>query len=567
MAQLLSALPVGAVVKSINTKYNGAVIRWIVGHHEPDHVKLVTEKIISLKCFDAKESSNPSSVRQDSGNNRYSQSNIDQWLNSSAGAGVWYSARHSYDKPPSNTYVWSNYNEYDAEVGFLANFEAKFCNALLDDAITIALPTYDGGGSETITRKIRLLTKTEVGLGTENGITEGTVWSYFNSTTRRLAYPTAEAVSQSECTYSDLAPSKPYYYWLATPVAIHSGTARTVSASGSLGNNDDVYKGDNGLRPALFLASDNLVSDAPDTDGAYILVWNQPPTIPSSISHGIPYAGQPLAITTGGSTDPDGDTISYVWERKIDNGVYAQIGITAVTSYTDIVPSSGTTYQVRVKAVDALGNESAYTTGSAVAINYNTPPVISGINTTLGNQTNPLQYVYTVTDADAGQTLTVTETVTNGGDLIAVKTYTATSGSQYTADLTPVWLRLYNGQHVLTITANDGAGGMVTRQITFNRDLSRIAASRAVATDSMVTKCLLSLFPSDRPSDSVFYCEVTNNPFDPTPIWEDATSKINRLTHTFVNTTASNGFGVAYRFYINKGVSPIEVIQASLRFS
>ena len=31
MAKLLSALPVGSVVKSTNTKYNGKVIRWIVG--------------------------------------------------------------------------------------------------------------------------------------------------------------------------------------------------------------------------------------------------------------------------------------------------------------------------------------------------------------------------------------------------------------------------------------------------------------------------------------------------------------------------------------------------------
>ncbi len=49
---------------------------------------------------------------------------------------------------------------------------------------------------------------------------------------------------------------------------------------------------------------------------------------------------------------------------------------------------------------------------------------------------------YTVTDGEAAsQTLTVTETVTNGSETITLRTYTATSGTQNTADLSDVWLR------------------------------------------------------------------------------------------------------------------------------
>ena len=126
MAKLLSALPVGSVVKSTNTKYNGKVIRWIVGTQDTANGRtgLVTEKMITLKCFDAKEPSNTNGDRRSYGNNRYSQSNIDQWLNSQDAA--WYSARHSYDAPPNNANVWSNYNEYDTEAGFLSNFETDF---------------------------------------------------------------------------------------------------------------------------------------------------------------------------------------------------------------------------------------------------------------------------------------------------------------------------------------------------------------------------------------------------------------------------------------------------------
>lgn len=185
----MSTLPVGAIVKSVNTKYNGAVIRFVVGRQSSDRVGLVTEKIISLKAFDAMEPSNTDSNRRSYGNNRASVSNLLLWLNSAAAAGGWYSAQHSADAPPTAANVWSSHNPYDQEAGFLSFFEADFRNALLDDTITVAKNTVtDGGGSEQITRKVRLLTETEVGLGNENGIAEGTQWPLFTDNESRKAY-------------------------------------------------------------------------------------------------------------------------------------------------------------------------------------------------------------------------------------------------------------------------------------------------------------------------------------------------------------------------------------------
>ena len=135
----------------------------------------------------------------------------------------------------------------------------------------------------------------------------------------------------------------------STPYAGYADNVRLVYSGGSL-RWSSADNGDGGVRPALFLAPDTLVSDTTDTDGAYILQWNQPPTTPSSISHGTPRAGQKLTISTGGSTDPEGNAISYVWERRVDSGAYTQIGITSAKSITDTVPSIGTNYQVRVEA-------------------------------------------------------------------------------------------------------------------------------------------------------------------------------------------------------------------------
>lgn len=555
-------------MKSVNTKYNGAVIRFKVGRQASDRVGLVTERIISLKCFDAKEPSNSNSDRRNYGNNRAAVANLLQWLNSAAGAGQWYSAQHSADAPPNNANVWSNYNEYEAEAGFLNGFEQDFRDALLNDTITVAKSSTDGGGSEQITRKVRLLTRTEVFGDTENGTAEGTQWPIFTDNNSRLAYPTAEAVSKSEYKTSSLSSSQPWWWWLLTPYAGNAYSVRSVLSGGYL-DSGDAWNGGSGVRPALFLAPDTLVSDTTDTDGAYIIQWNQPPTTPSSISHGTPRAGQSLTITTGGSTDPEGDAISYVWERRVDSGAYTQIGITTAKSTVDTVPSSGTNYQVRVKAVDANGAESAYRTGNATPISYNTDPVISGSDQNLGAKTDPFTYDYTVTDSEAAsQTLTVTETVTNGTETITLRTYTATSGTQNTADLSDVWLRLLTGSHVLKIYVTDGAGGSATRLITFSRTVTRIAASRAIATDAKVEKVFLSLYPADHPADATLHVEVTNNPFDDSPAWEDITSKVGKFVHTFTNTTvASSSYGLAYRFYMTKGTQEIEVIQATVRFA
>lgn len=493
-------------------------------------------------------------------------SNIDQWLNSAASS--WYSARHSADAAPTNANVWSNYNEYDTEAGFLTNFESDFRNAILNTTIRVVLNTVtDGGGYEDITRKVFLLSNTEVGLSNENSVAEGTLWSYFSSNARRCCYPTAEAVSNSEYTSSSLTSSSYWYWWLRTPNAGYANGARLVSTDGSLGYGD-AYYGYRGVRPALYVESSNLVSDTTDTDGAYILLWNQPPTDPTSITYGTPQAGQSLVLSTGGSTDPEGDAVSYVWERKIDSGAYVQLGITTAKTFTDTVPTSGSSYTARVKAVDANGLESGYCTGSAKTISYNTAPVISGSDTNVGAKTAPFSHSYIVTDDQAAtQTLTVTETLSNGSETITLRTFTATSGATNTIDLSEHWLPLLTGTHVLTITATDSAGASATRKITFSRTVSRIAAARAFNTDALVQKVFISLYPATVPADATLHLEVTNNPFDTSPVWVDISDKANRLVHVFTNTIAVKGYGLGYRFYMTKGTQEIEITQATIRFA
>lgn len=281
MAKLLSSLPVGAKVVDKGTKYNGAPITWVIGghnHYAPNQTVLVSEKVITIKAFDAKEPSNSNTGRQQSGNNRYSVSNIRQWLNSSKTS--WYTPQHSADTPPDNNNVRDNYNEYDTEAGFLTNFSEDLRSSLVNISLTTAKNTVtDGGGGEAVFDRVFLLSTTEVGLANENSVAEGKLLPLFSDDTSRKAYPTAEAVSKSEYTSSYLNVSKPYKYWLRTARYTSSTSAINVLYGGEW-NTTASFTGDIGVRPALNLLSDVEVSNTPNSNGEYELFaqWHLTPS-------------------------------------------------------------------------------------------------------------------------------------------------------------------------------------------------------------------------------------------------------------------------------------------------
>ena len=238
---------------------------------------LITDKIIQLMASDAKEPYNHDdehdSSRKNYGNNRHIYSNLLQWLNSNATAGAWYSAKHSADQAPTNnTHV--TYNPYTSWAGFLAMLDPKFIAELLTTMLTVVKSSFDGGGSETFTAKMFLASTTEVGLANENSIAEGTLLALFSNNASRVAYPTAECVSNSEYKTSSFNTSKGWYWWLRTPIASGSWypcNVHTVASNGSLGESN-AYSGNDGVRPLCNLSNNVLISKEPNANGHYTLL-------------------------------------------------------------------------------------------------------------------------------------------------------------------------------------------------------------------------------------------------------------------------------------------------------
>lgn len=550
MAQKISALAVGAKVRDTKTKYYGVPIGFVIGDknhagYPANSVTLVAESIIKICCFDATESGG-NSGRQNYGNNRYAVSNIRQWLNKS-GTG-WYVSQHSYDRAPANAYVWSNYNEYDAQPGFLTGFGAEMLSALLDTTLTVARPTTDGGGSETVTDKVFLLSMAEVGLGAENGVSEGSLLALFNSAnSSRLCKPTAQAVSNSEYTSSSLSASQNWWWWLRSPYSAGADGVRDVYSGGSL-RSHYAYDGRGGVRPALNLNSNILVSDTTDSEGYYTIIWNNAPTTPPSITvpDGI-RSGKSVAVSWAASVDSDGDAVSYELERQANSGAWTKIYDGAATKYTDAgVTASMNKVRYRVRAKDSKLAYSGYTTGPERTVTHNVDPTISGSNQALGVITTPPSFTYTVGDADSGDTLVIVESL----DGVEIRTIqNAVRGQNYTFALSAAQFAALAGAHTMAIKVTDSAGNSVTRTITFSRSVAIIDFDwKMDDTSAAAQKVLISMRYNAHENGVTI--QVCNNFNDAAPNWETAKIGLKHIFSNSAKTAASWAIGV--RVQINK---------------
>ena len=556
MSKTLGSLSVGAkievpVLSAYQSRFGSKIVFKIADKNHSGYpsnsVTLITEKIIQNMASDAKEPNNSNSDRKNYGNNRHIYSNLLQWLNSKSAAGAWYSAKHSADQAPTTKNTHVTYNPYTSWAGFLAMLDPKFVAELLTTTLTVVKSTTDGGSYETFTAKMFLASTTEVGLANENNIAEGSLLALFSNDASRVAYPTAQCVSNADgYTNSNFSTSKGWYWWLRTPYSSLANSVRIVSSDGSL-SYSVAYGGYNGVRPLCNLKSSILVSDSPNSDGNYTVIYNSAPSAPPSITAPATcYSGQNINISCAAATDPDGDALTYCFERSYNSGAWTQVQASASRTFTEAVSTAWNTLKYRVRAKDSYGNYSAYTTSGDIAVIHNQPPVISGSNADLGVKRADFTYQYSVTDPD-GDTVNVVEKI--DGKTIATKNAITLGATQTLSVSGNTFTALTNAKHTITITATDSAGNSAVRTLTFTKSIAGfvITLSTPLEADSQPTRANIKV-TRDIPAGGTFKVEATNNPFDASPVWEDCTNAVVQgVAHVFtnkINTAAQYGMNI-----------------------
>ena len=224
-------------------------IEWEIVHQTEDYQIAMTKQIIDLRCFDAKESTNPNNDRKRYGNNNWQYSNIEQFLNSDQAS--WYSAQHNYDAPPTSANVWNNYNPYDTHKGFLYHWSADDKALLKDMTLTLANHSVDGGGSYTWTGKVFLPTYTQMGFGQNNSIAEGIAFSKFTDNASRIKSLHPNCIANNEyCKLNNSSGN--WYYWMSSVNPLYSYDGYFVNDDGSV-SFYTAYHGRNGLAPCICL--------------------------------------------------------------------------------------------------------------------------------------------------------------------------------------------------------------------------------------------------------------------------------------------------------------------------
>lgn len=381
MSQALSNLAVGSKVKfgkyQVNTEKAQPIIWTIVAKNHvstpaypSNSVTLHAAEILDLRCFDAEEPSNSNSDRQKYGNNRYSVSNLDQWLNKNAATNAWYTAAHATDQSPNSSTVVSANTQYANRPGFLNGFTTDEINAILSTTIRVVKPSVDGGSYEDIQRKVFFPSATEVGLSNENNIAEGSAWGYYTSNSARVGYVTQQCFSNTPSSSKPSSKTAAWYWWLRTPLYSFAYLARRVNSDGGLGGNN-AYCGNNGVRPALNLSSSLLVSDTADSDGCYTVMFAGTITPPATLTIPKLVKGRGALIEWSAVDGAD----SYILQRKTSaDGSYSQRYSGTNTYFDDQIQTRYTVYGYRVCAVSGETQSDWNTSDDITAISAPNPP-------------------------------------------------------------------------------------------------------------------------------------------------------------------------------------------------
>ena len=205
--------------------------------------------------------------------------------------------------------------------------------------------------------------------------------------------------------------------------------------------------------------------------------------------------------------------------------------------------------------MDSRSASGPYATSPTRTVNNNLAPTVTcsqASGTNLGTKNTGFSIDYSVSDPD-GDTVTVKEAI----DGEVKRTFTATAGTTYTFQVTgETFMKVLNGDHTLTITANDTKMDTV-HKLLFKKEITTamITLTEPVEADAKIAVCVLSVNGSI-PADANFEVKVTNNGKDAAPVWEDCTNAVKTgANHVFTNNTQTNGWAFNFKVTVSRGAS------------
>lgn len=399
-----------------------------------------------------------------------------------------------------------------------------------------------------------------------------------------LILPSTLLVSDDGSVNTNTAPSTPGS--ITVPGSINGGDSITVSwgASSDAENNlegyelersvnggsswSNVYKGNaRSTTNTVPFGTESVMYRvrAYDSQGLYssyktsnqvTVVNNNAPSAPASITVPVTVlGGAALTVTWGAASDSDGNLSGYALERQVDGGAWSEINRGTALSFNDTITKGWASVAYRVRAYGTAGAYSGYATSPARTVNNNTAPAITSSATNgsdLGVKNGGFTVSYSVSDAD-NDAVTVTETI----DGAKKREFSATLGGSNSFAVTgETFMKLLNGKHTLSITANDGQA-TASHSVTFTKEVTgaSITLDEPMTADAPITICVLSVI-GFVPADAHFTVEVTNNALDDAPVWEDCTSEVKTgANHIFTNKTASKGAAFNFRITAERGAS------------
>ncbi|HAN10219.1 MAG TPA: hypothetical protein DCP90_06365 [Clostridiales bacterium] len=280
LANTVETIVVGDYIKF--GKYLTKPIVWrVIGKEDinsdgTQELMLFSDKIISLKAFDAKDAAEAHADRRVLGNNNWDKSNLREWLNSTS-----ITVAYSTQKPEN---LKVTVNQYDTEAGFVSdnNFtEAerdkiipvthKSMISSVDDNIkTIGSSsidhTYDDTNPSTAVQNYDAARYKDTSTPDSVfilSIKELNNYVYNNNllidrTTYHNSYVTTDALTQSNSSNDPVNDTTSWYYWIRDAYAAESFYVRRVNSNGML-NYIAANDGNPGVRPAVYLSSSGII--------------------------------------------------------------------------------------------------------------------------------------------------------------------------------------------------------------------------------------------------------------------------------------------------------------------